>query len=95
MHSTHRHLTVSDCGLWIARSRARGSLLIFDHPPSHHSRPPPTSTSKLRRISRLGFWCPACVPGSDGPPLAQDAGAFSGWGGPPKVTRRPIRRIHG
>ena len=33
IHSATRHLTVSDGGLWMVHSRARGSLLIFNRPP--------------------------------------------------------------
>ena len=32
---------VTDGGLWVVRSRARGSLLIFDHPPPSLPRLPP------------------------------------------------------
>jgi hypothetical protein len=49
----HRHLTASDGGLWSARSRARGSLLIFRPCPRHRSPNFPWSCSLPCRPATL------------------------------------------
>ena len=89
----------SDGGLWMVRSRARGSLLIFDRPPAF--APPPSlprlapsyiAVSRHRRCGRnlrLGF-------GSQFQAFIKSrAGAHQGIGdGSPLPLRRPPRRRH-